>query len=79
VRDLPLLLRVTRLLQRELLRTLALELRVIPRVRPELQPVDMHDRRDDRVEEIAVVRDEQQRPGVAGEPVLEPQHGVRSR
>ncbi len=77
VRDLPLLLRVTRLLQRELLRALALELRVIARVRPELQPVDMHDRRDDRVEEIAVVRDQQQRPGVAGEPVLEPQHGVQ--
>ena len=31
---------------------------------------------DDAVEKIAVVRDEQQRAGIAREPVLEPQHGV---
>ena len=43
MRDLPLLLRVGRLLQRELLRALALELRVVARVRPELQRVEVDD------------------------------------
>ena len=36
----------------------------------------MDDAVDDAVEEIAVVRDEQQRAGIAREPVLEPQHGI---
>ena len=76
MRDLPLLLRVGRLLQRELQRALALELRVVPGVGPELLRVEVDDAGDDAVEEIAVVGDEQQRAGIAGEPVLEPQHGV---
>ena len=76
VRDLPLLLHVGRLLQRELHRALALELRVVARVRLELLRVDVDDRVDDAVEEVAVVRDEEQRARIAGEPVLEPQHGV---
>ncbi len=76
MRDLALLLRVRGLLQRELLRALALELRIVAGVGPELQPIDMHDRIDDPVQEIAVVRDEDKRPRVAREPVLEPQHGI---
>ena len=74
--DLPLLLHVGRLLQRELLRPLALELRIVAGVGLELARVEMDDAVDDAVEEIAVVRDEQQRAGIAGEPVLEPQHGI---
>ena len=44
VRDLPLLLRVGRLLQRELLRALALELRVVAGVSLELAGVEVDDR-----------------------------------
>ncbi len=36
----------------------------------------MDDRRDDRVEKIAVVRDQQQRSRVALQPLLEPEHGI---
>ena len=43
MRDLPLLLGKGRLLQRELLRTLALELRVVAGVGDELALVDVHD------------------------------------
>ena len=43
MRDLPLLLGVRRLLQRELLRALALELRVVAGVGDELAVVDVHD------------------------------------
>ena len=45
VRDLPLLLDVGRLLQRELLRALALELRVVARVEVQLARVDVDDLR----------------------------------
>jgi hypothetical protein len=77
VRDLPLLFDVGRLLQRELHRPLALELRVVARVRLDLQLIDVRDHRHDTVQEIPVVRDEQKRSGIAREPVLEPQHGVQ--
>ena len=76
VGDLPLLLHVGRLLQRELLRALALELRIVAGVGLQLPRVEMDDPVDHAVEKIAVVRDEQQRSGIAREPVLEPQHGV---
>jgi hypothetical protein len=77
VRDLALLRSKRRLLQRELQRPLALELRVVPGVRHELALVDVHDAVDHAVEEIAVVGDEEQRAGVFAEPVLEPQHRVQ--
>ena len=76
VRDLPLLLHVRRLLQRELLRALALELRIVAGVGLELPRVEMDDAADHAVEEIAVVGDEEQRSGITREPVLEPQHCV---
>ena len=76
VRDLPLLLGVGRLLQGELQRALALELRVVAAVCLELLRVDVHDRRDDAIQKIAIVCDEEQRPGVADQPVFEPQHRV---
>ncbi len=74
--DLPLLLHVGRLLQRELLRALPLELRIVAGVGLELPRVEVDDPVDHAVEKIAVVRDEQQRSRIAREPVLEPQHGV---
>jgi hypothetical protein len=49
MRDLPLLLCVLRLLQRQPCGPLALELRVVPRVADELQAIDVHDRVDDAV------------------------------
>ena len=76
MRDLALLLRVGGLLQRELLRALALELRVVAGVGDELARVDVDDAVDHAVEEIAIVGDEEQRARVPAEPVLEPQHGV---
>jgi hypothetical protein len=76
VLDLALLLREGRLLQRELRGALALERRVVAGVGPKLVAVDVHDRLRDRVEEVAVVRDQEQRARVALEPVLEPQHRV---
>ncbi len=76
VRNLALLFRIGRLLQCELLRAHQLELRVVARVRDELAVVDVHDAVDHAVEEIAVVRDEEQRAGIPAEPVFEPQHGI---
>jgi hypothetical protein len=76
VLDLALLLRERRLLQREVRGALALERRVVAGVGLELVAVDVNDRLRDRVEEVAVVRDQEQRARVALEPVLEPQHRV---
>ncbi len=76
VRDLLLLLGVARLLQRQLQRALLLELRVVAAVGLQLLRVDVDDAVDDAVEEVAIVRDQQQRARVAAEPVLEPQHRV---
>jgi hypothetical protein len=74
--DLPLLLRVGGLLLRELQRPLGFELRVVAAVCAKLQSIDVHDRVDDGVEEVAIVRHQHQRSRIACEPVLEPQHGV---
>ena len=71
-----LLLLVGRLLQRELLRALRSNCGVVARVGLELPLVDVDDLVDDGVEKLAVVRDEEQRAGIAREPVLEPEHGV---
>src|SRR6185369_10192083 len=61
VLDLALLLRESRLLQREVRGALALERRIVAGVGPELVAVDVNDRLRDRVEEVAVVRDQEQR------------------
>ena len=74
--DLPLLLDVRRLLQRERLRVLPLEGRVVAAVGSQRVAVDVDDSRHDGVEKIAVVGDQQQRARIALEPVLEPEHGV---
>src|SRR5205823_9432060 len=73
---LPLLLGVGGLLLRQLVRVLALELRVIAGVEPQLAPVEMDDRRDNRIEKIAIMRDQKQRAGVALQPLLEPKYGI---
>ncbi len=65
-----------RLLLREALGALALERGVVARVGDEPLPVHVHDRAGHAVEELAVVRDEQQRARVGLQPVLQPQHGV---
>ncbi len=76
MRDLPLLLGVRRLLLRERQRVLALELAVVAGIQAQLAAVEVHDGRDDGVEKIAIVRDQQQRARVTLQPLLEPQHGI---
>ena len=66
VRDLPLLLGVRGLLLRQRQRVLAFELAVVACVKAQLVRVQMGDRRHDRVEKIAVVRDQRAAcPGIA--------------
>ena len=72
MRNLPLLLRVRGLLLREHLRALALELRVVAGVNAQLARIDMNDRTHDGIKEVAVVRNEKERTGIADEPVFEP-------
>ena len=72
MRNLPLLLRVRRLLLRKHLRALALELRVVAGVDAQLAHIDMNDHTHDGIKEVAVVSDEKQRAGIADEPVFEP-------
>jgi hypothetical protein len=55
---------------------LLLEARIIARVAPQLLLVDVHDRRDNAVEKIAVMRHDHQRASVALEPFLEPDDGI---
>ena len=76
VRDLPLLLDIGSLLQRELLCALPFELCVIAAVGRELARVDVNNDVHDAVEEVAIVRDEQQRPRILCQPVFEPQHRI---
>ena len=77
VRDLPLLLRVRRLLQRELLRALALELRVVAGVRRRAcgrRCARSLSTTPSRKSRSCVMSSSV--PGYLREPVLEPQHGV---
>ena len=76
VRDLPLLLLVLRLLQCELFGAHAFEGRIVALVQGRPAPLDVHDVADDAVEEVAVVRDEQERAGIVAQPALEPDHGI---
>ena len=72
VRNLPLLLHVSRLLRPKLERALALELGVVAGIHAEFLDVEVDDRVHHAVEEVPIVGDEQERAGKAREPVLEP-------
>ncbi len=74
--DLALLADVHRLLVRELRGALRLERRVVAGVATQPARVDVQDHGRGRVEELAVVRDEDQRPAIGREPALEPDHRV---
>ncbi len=76
VRDLPLLLLVGGRLQRQTLCALLLELRIVAGVERHGLAVHVQRVRRDRVEELAVVGDADQRAFVGLEPVLHPEHGV---
>ena len=76
VRDLALLLLEHRLLHGEPRGALRLERGVVAGVEREHAALEVGDVRDAAVEEVAVVRDQQQRAAVAREPALEPDHGV---
>ena len=74
--DLFLLPGVGRLLLGQRLGTRALELGIVAAVDIELASIEMDDRRYDRVEKVAVVGDQQQRPRITLQPLFEPEHGV---
>ena len=76
VRDLALLLLEHRLLHGETRGALRLERGVVAGVEREHAALEVSDVRDGAVEEVPVVRDQQQRAAVAGEPALQPDHGV---
>ena len=76
MRSLALLLLVLRRGEHHGGRALALEARVVARITLEPLRVDVDDHVHHAVQEIAVVRDDEKRPGVAFEPVLEPEDGV---
>ena len=58
-------------------RTLALEAGVVAGIALQLPVVDVHDHVHHAVEEIAVVRDDEQRAGIALQPVFQPDDGVQ--
>ncbi len=73
---LTLLLLVLRRSEHHRGRALALEARVVARVAPELLRIDVRDHVHHAVQEIAVVRNDEERPAIALEPLLEPEDGV---
>ncbi len=76
VRDRTLLLLEHRLLDRESRRALLLERGVVAGIERDPRGLDVRDVRDAAVEEVPVVRHEQQRPAIVGEPALQPDDGV---
>jgi hypothetical protein len=76
VRALALLLLDLALREHQVLHALLLEARVVARIAAQLLLVDVDHGGHHRVEEVAVVRDDEQGPRVAFEPFLEPDDGV---
>jgi len=76
VRAFGLHLLVGDLLQPQLLRALVLERGVVAGVELRLAPMQVQRVGGDVVQELAVVRDQQQRAGIFQQPLLEPQHRV---
>ena len=76
VRDLALLLLVQRALLRELRGARLLERAVVAAIDRRLLVLDVDDAVDDAVEELAIVRDQQQRAGIVAQPALEPDDRV---
>ena len=77
VGHLPLLLLVHGLLLGQLLGALQLEVGVAAGVFVELAVLDVDDAVDDRIEEVAVVRNQHQRALIALEPLLQPDDGIQ--
>ena len=76
VRDVALLLVEHRLLLQQALAALALEVGIAAGVEVELLLLDVGDVGDAGVEELAVVRDQEQRAAIVAQPGLEPDHRV---
>src|SRR5690606_18669512 len=76
VLDLALLALVHRLLLRELRRALLFERRVIARVDLRLTVLEVHDAAHGTIEELAIVRNHEQRALIVAQPALEPDDGV---
>src|SRR5690606_4897318 len=74
--DLALLPLVHGLLLRELRGTLFLEGGVVAGVSLHLALLDVHDTVDCAIEELAIVRDHEQRAAIAAQPLLEPHHRI---
>ena len=76
VRALALLLLVLRGREDHRRGALVLEARIVARVAPQPAVVDVHDYVHDAIEEVAVVRDDEERAAVALQPLLDPQYRV---
>ncbi len=76
VRDLALLLVEERLLRRQPGRALHFEGAVVARVEGQPRLVEVRHVRHGRVEEVTVVRNQEQRAAVVRKPALDPHHGV---
>ena len=76
VADLALLARVQRRLLGQLGGALLLEGRIVATVGARPPVLDVDDAVADAVEELAIVRDQQQRAGIGAQPALEPEDGV---
>ena len=63
-------------LLRQLGRALILKRRIVTAIRAGLGMLDVDDVIDDPVEKFAVVRNEQQRPGIVQQPSFQPQNGI---
>ena len=68
--------RVQRLLQRQFLGALLLELRVVARVGVDGAILDVQHPVDDGIEKFTIMRNHQQGAGEGGEPILQPDDGV---
>ena len=69
--------RLQRLLQRQFLGALLLELRVVARIGVDGAIFDMQHPVDDGIEKLTIMRNHQQGAGECGEPILEPDDGVQ--
>jgi hypothetical protein len=77
VPDLPLLPFVERGLLRELRRALLFEIAVIAGVERRLAVLEMDDAVGNPIQEVAIVRDHQQRALIVEQPLFEPEHRVQ--
>ena len=77
MRNLSLLLFVAGLLVCQVLGANHLKIRVVAGIEPDTLLLDMRNLRDHCIQKIPIMRDQQQRAGVATEPLLQPDHRIQ--